>query len=364
MRGTADPIRYLDIYRGLEDFHFPGTWRIPDLTPQKPDIIHCHNLHGGYFDLRALPGLSRRLPVVLTLQDAWLLSGHCAHSFDCAKWKTGCGQCPDLTIYPAIRRDATDRNWRRKRDIYTRSRLYIATPCHWLMYRVKQSMLMQAALDCRIIPNGVDLKLFCPGDQQEARQKLGLPFDALILLFVSHGIRHTPWRDYGLLEKALRRLSQEAITGRPVTMICRGEDAEPQRFGQVEIRFLPLHDNQADVVRYYQAADIYIHPGKADTFPTVILEALACGTPVIATDVGGIPEQVEDGITGFLTPPGDADAMAARVQQLLVDEALRSGFSANAAKTARQRFDLEHQADTYLAWYNEIVQRWQDERKA
>ena len=89
-----------------------------------------------------------------------------------------------------------------------------------------------------------------------------------------------------------------------------------------------------------------------------MLEALACGTPVVATAVGGIPEQIEDGVTGFLTPKGDSKTMAVRIQQLLDDEALGSRLSTSAAKTARQRFDLEHQADTYLAWYNEIAENW------
>jgi len=356
MRGTADPIRYLDIYRGLEDFRFPGTWRIPDLTPQKPDIIHCHNLHGGYFDLRALPGLSRRLPVVLTLQDAWLLSGHCAHSFDCQGWKTGCGDCPDLTIYPAIRRDATVHNWRRKRDIYSRSRFYVATPCEWLMNKVKESALAQGAVGCRVVPNGVDLSLFRPGDQHKARQVLGLPVKGHVLLFVSHRIRNTPWRDYGLLEEVVSRLSDLMASDWPLVLVCRGEDGESYRLGRAEVRFVPFNDVTEDMVRYYQAADVSVHPAKADTFPNVILEALACGTPVVATAVGGIPEQVDDGITGFLTPAGDAQAMAARVQQLLADEAMRSRFSADAVKSARQRFDLEHQVEAYLAWYNEIVQ--------
>jgi glycosyltransferase involved in cell wall biosynthesis len=104
---VAEPVHWLQRRLGREDFHFPGTWCLLNLPPKRPDIVHCHNLHGGYFDLRVLPWLSREVPVVLTLHDAWLLSDHCAHSFDCEKWKESCGSCPDLTIPPSIRRDAT-----------------------------------------------------------------------------------------------------------------------------------------------------------------------------------------------------------------------------------------------------------------
>jgi glycosyltransferase involved in cell wall biosynthesis len=110
----AEPGRRLDYYRGIEDFRYPGTARLLDLPGKWPDILHAHNLHGYYFDLRLLPWLTRQVPVLLTLHDAWMLSGHCAHSFDCERWMAGCGSCPDLSIYPEIRRDATAFNWRRK----------------------------------------------------------------------------------------------------------------------------------------------------------------------------------------------------------------------------------------------------------
>ena len=357
LRLTAEPIRAWDLWQGVEDFRYPASWKVLELPPVTPDIVHCHNLHSNYFDLRALPWLSHAVPVVLTLHDAWLLGGHCAHSFDCEKWKTGCGRCPDLSIYPRIWRDATAYNWRRKKDIYSCSRLYIATPSRWLMDKVQQSMLMQAALQCRVIANGVDLEVFRPGDQLGARRNLGLPLDAQILVFVSQTVRRSQWRDYGLLEETVRRLAREAPEGQPMIVICWGDVGEPRRFGRAEIRFLPFEDKGAEISSYFQAADICLHPAKIDTFPTVILEALACGTPVVATAVGGIPEQVDDGVTGFLVPSGDAEAMAARVHQLLADSELRQKIGVQAVESARSRFSLDQQVDSYLSWYEEILHR-------
>ena len=119
----AEPARTVDRLRGIECFRFPGTFGVLGLLSKRPDIIHGHNLHGEYFDLRALPWLSRKAPVVLTLHDSWLLTGHCAQSFECMRWKTGCGHCPDLTIYPDLRRDRTAYNWQRKKEVYAQSRL-------------------------------------------------------------------------------------------------------------------------------------------------------------------------------------------------------------------------------------------------
>jgi glycosyltransferase involved in cell wall biosynthesis len=358
----GQPRRLLEIQRGHEDFAFPGTWHLLNLPPERPDIVHCHNLHGSYFDLRALPWISQQIPVVLTLHDAWLLSGHCAHSFDCERWKTGCGECPDLGIYPAIKRDTTVYNWQQKRKIYGESRLYVATPSQWLMHKVKQSMLVPAIVEARVIPNGIDLSIFRPVDRQKARAALSIPQDAKILLIVGNAIRRNPWRDYATLQTAMERVV-ERLPDRRIILIVLGEKNKLERIGLMEHWFLDYYKDAAKVASFYQAADIYVHASKADTFPNTMLEALACGTPVVATAVGGIPEQIKDGSTGFLVPPGDADAMADRIIKLLMDEDLCQHFAHQAVVLARDRFSLDYQIDKYLTWYVEILKSWKERPK-
>jgi len=349
-----NPNRMRAYLKGHEDFDHPETWDLLNLTPELPDILHCHNLHGGYFDLRALPSLSHQVPTMLTLHDAWLLSGHCAHSFDCECWKTGCGNCPDLSIYPAIRRDATAYNWHRKAEIYGKSRLYVVTPCRWLMDKVDQSMLKPGIVASKVIPNGVDLKVFHPADRDEARRELGLPPDAKILLFTANGIRKNIWKDYRTLQSALAQIAE---IDAKVLCIALGEAAPPERTGDVEIRFVPYLKDSQKVARYYQAADLYLHPTRADTFPTTVLEALACGTPVVASAVGGIPEQVVEGRTGFLVPVGDGHAMAEKIITLLEDEDIRAQMGLQAAADAARRFELERMVEEYLALYRHITKR-------
>lgn len=355
---VGQPKKSLEIQMGHEDLEFPGTWGILDLLPARPEIIHCHNLHGGYFDLRMLPWLTQRMPVVLTLHDAWLLSGHCAHSFDCERWRSGCGHCPNLTVYPGVRRDATAYNWRQKKKIYDGSRLCVATPCRWLMKKVKESIIAPALADTRIIPHGIDLTIFKPANQQKRRIELGLPSEAMVVLFPAVGIQHHPFKDYETMRGAVDRVGAR-VNGRPLLFVALGEDSPPTRNGRAEVRFVPYQNDPETVAAYYQAADLYIHAARADTFPTTVLEALACGTPVIATAVGGIPEQVDDGVTGFLTPPGDPAWMAERITRLLDNEELRQRFSRDAVDSARRRFDLERQIDDYLAWYSDIMNTWQ-----
>lgn len=360
---------------GHEDFNFPGTGALLRALPVTPDIAHLHNLHGPYFDLRSLPWLSRQVPVVMTLHDAWLLSGNCAHSFNCERWKIGCGNCPDITIPPAIQRDATAYNWRRKRAIYAQSRLYVATPSLWLLEKVRQSILTPALADARVIYNGVDLSIFKPGDKYAARRRLGIPTDVYVLLFTANGIRTSLWKDYQTMRTAVGQVAQQ-LDSHKLWFIALGEEAPDERSGEALVRFMPHQADPNIVAQYYQAADIYLHAARVDTFPNTVLEALACGAPVIATAVGGIPEQIKplysdveqqtcpncqtasEEATGILTPMGNAEAMTAAIVKLLANQELRDHLGANAAQDARRRFDLNLFVENYLAWYEEIIRDW------
>jgi glycosyltransferase involved in cell wall biosynthesis len=364
---------------GGRDYVGPtGSWRVLRTARGCPDIVHAHNLHTEFFDLRALPAISAKAPVVMTLHDAWLLSGHCAHSFACARWETGCGECPDLSIQTALPFDRSAENWQEKAAIYRQCRLHVATPSRWLMERVERSMLWPGIADARVIPNGVDRSHFHPGDRAAERRLLGLPQEAIILSFAATALRHNIWKDYRTLEEAMLRLEVEQ--GRKVLLLAIGEDGPTQSLGNAEIRFIPTVSAGAAMAAYYRAADLYVHAARADTFPSVVIEALACGTPVVATAVGGIPEQIRsigvpgalpsqgmhdpDQATGVLTQPGDAGALAAAISHLCANQALVSHLGANAARDAAERFDLDRQADIYLEWFSEIRARWADERRS
>jgi glycosyltransferase involved in cell wall biosynthesis len=348
--------KVIDRHRGIEDFRFPGTWRLLDLPPQRPDVVHAHNLHGAYFDLRALSWLSREVPAVLTLHDAWLLSGHCAHSLDCERWLTGCGSCPYLDIDPPVLRDATARNWRRKAEIFDRSRIYVATPSRWLMNKVERSMLVRGVVDARVIHNGVDQSIFRPRPSVDARGALGLPTDAMILAFAANVARHNAWKDFETLRSAMR-LVGEGNEERPIIFLALGEEGESEWLGRTEIRPVGYEASPDRVAAYFQAADVYVHASRADTFPNSIIEALACGTPVVATAVGGIPEQIDDGRTGILVPPADPAGLAMGVLAIASDDDLRRRLSHAAADVAAARFGLEQQADAYLDWYHELLEQ-------
>ena len=369
LKTVARPLAALDRWRGFEDFRFPASRHLASWTAQSPDVVHCHNLHGNYFDLGALADLSQNLPVVLTLHDCWPFTGHCAHSFDCERWKTGCGECPDLSIYPPVRRDRTADNWRRKREIFRRSRLHVAAPSKWLMGRVGDTILGEGVVETRVIHNGIDDAFFAASDRAEMRRALDIGAETLVLLFVANSIRENEWKDYRTLREAARRIAGR-FPERCVLLIALGEAADDERWENLTVRFVPFVATAAGVARYYRAADVYMHAARAETFSLTIAEAMACGTPVVAAAVAAVPERIDslehpvsqgqptcgpDRATGILVPPGQSEAMAEAVAALLVDPALGAKLAANAAREAGLRYRARLQAETYLTWFEDII---------
>lgn len=370
-RRWRHPQRARDQRAGIESWDFPASHALLKLAAEPGTVVHAHNLHGDWFDLRLLEQLRGIAPVVLSLHDAWLLSGHCAHSFDCQRWRTGCGECPDLTIYPSVERDATAENWRRKREIFLASRLNVATPNHWLMDRVDESMLRPGLQSAKLIPYGIDLETFTPGDRGAARRELGIPAGADLLLASAHQMRFNMWKDPALLRSAVSRVAA-ALPRREIICVALGGAAEEERVG--DARFLSVFESDhRRLALWYRAADIFVHPSRMDTQPLVVLEALACGTPVVATAVGGIPEllagagdpasldAIGDGAEapsgGVLTPPGDAESMSRALVTLLERPLLRAAMSRAGLADARKRFDLTVCAAAYIAWFEQIQER-------
>jgi glycosyltransferase involved in cell wall biosynthesis len=372
-RAADDPTGAWARLRGSEDIRAPASWKLLErFGPEPLDILHCHNLHGSsYFDLRALPFLSKKVPLVLTLHDAWLLTGHCAHSLQCDRWRGSCGNCPDLTLYPAIRRDNTAANLARKREVFGHTRAYVSAPSMWLLERARHSHLAASIIEGRVIPNGVDTGLFEPAERNRARAELGLPAATPIVLFVSPGGASNPWKDHATYRAALERMGDTFAD--PVLSIVLGQSAPTEQVGSIEFRYLPVETEPRRVARIYQAADLYIHATRADTFPLAVLEALACGTPVVASAVGGIPEQVNhlaldrlpvpgpiravpvDQATGVLVQAGDAATLRNAIWVLLQNPDLVSRLGANARRDALLRFNRDRQVHEYLAWYTEIL---------
>ncbi|MDR1775706.1 MAG: glycosyltransferase [Actinomycetes bacterium] len=386
MIAAGEPTRAKRKAAGYDDFDFPATAELLHLTHPAPDILHLHNLHGGYFDLRALPQLTHSTPTVLTAHDAWPAGGHCAHPLDCHQWKLGCEKCPHLDSPPAVSHDNTAANWRAKRDIFANCRLHLVGPATWVTDLLQQSILAPAIVSTTVIANGVDQTVFRPGPRAAARAELGLPQNARIVSFASTG-RANPYKDYATLETATRILSEQyarehdvsadvesgdaASTGnvRPLVFVLLGAAdrttgtgrnrlasgrTPPPSANGVSVLNTPFITDPQVMARYYQASDLYLHASRAEVLPLALLEAQSCGVPVVATDVGGVAEAVDAGNTAILVPPENPQALAAAVHTLLADEPRLRAMGERATAFARPRFSLQTMTENYLAHYQRI----------
>jgi glycosyltransferase involved in cell wall biosynthesis len=337
---------------GVVDWEFPYSHLIAELTGSAPDIIHLHNLHGGYFDLRAVVHLSQRFPTFVTLEDSWWFSGHCAYPLGCERWRTGCGECPLLDVPPEPKlRDATRHNWQQKRNIFGQCKLFVASPSRWLLELAQTSILAPAIADSRVIPHGVDLSVFHPSSSSQARKQLRIPEDGFVVMFAAQSLCSNPFKDYA----TVRRAVEIVAATRPIWLLAVGQERADEQLGSAVVRHVPFIKSPQEMALYYQSADIYLHAAHSETFGIVIVEALACGLPVVATAVDGIPEVFSDGEHGFHIAHADAEAMAGAVLRLMQDPALRASLGASAAQHARRHYDVDLMVDRYLNWYDEVL---------
>jgi len=253
-----------------------------------PDVIHLHNLHGYYIHIGILFDYLRICGkrIVWTLHDCWAYTGHCAYySFaDCRKWINGCQNCSQEKNYPAcIGIGKAEKNYKKKKKIFTGiSNLIIVTPSKWLAGEVKKSFLKEYPV--RVIPNGIDLTVFSPC-KGEIKKKYGLENKKVLLGVANVWEERKGLKDYIALSSMLPESYRIVLIGLNKAQIA----ALPQ-----EIIGLEKTDSPQELAMWYSAAEVLLNLTYEDNYPTVNLEAQACGTPVITYAAGGSPESVPD----------------------------------------------------------------------
>ena len=310
-----------------------------------PDIIHLHNIHGGYFQTNILPKLAEMAPIVWTFHDMFPITGHCAHSFECEKWKTGCGNCERLDIYPSIRKDRTNALWNYKNKIFNFADFTIVTPSLWLKKCVEDSFLKNK--DIRLIYNGIDLETFKKTDKSEARKELGLPQDKKIILFSADGGVKNPFKGGEFVFQAFEKLKNRY----DILFLNIGGEGKQKSKNWLDFGY--VKDTQI-MAKLYSAADIYLFPTLAETFGMTIVEAMSCGLPVVTFETGGVPEIVENNKTGFVVKYKNGEMLTNALEKLLDDDNLREKMAENAVE-ASKKFSFERMALEYLKLYKELL---------
>lgn len=271
-----------------------------------PDIIHMHNLHGWYINFPLFFRFIKKhnIPIVWTLHDCWAVTGHCPHfsMINCSKWKNGCNSCPLYKEYPKSIIDTSKIMYRLKSGWFTGIKnMMIVTPSEWLSGIIKQSFLNEYPVE--VINNGIDLEIFKP-TKSDVRKRLGLNETDKIILGVSLGWDNKKGLDV-FIELANR-------LGSLYRIILVGTDDSTDALLPESVISIHRTGNQKELAEFYSAADVFVNPTREDTFPTVNIESIACGTPVITFNAGGSPEIIDEA-SGFVVETDDIDDMVEKI---------------------------------------------------
>jgi glycosyltransferase involved in cell wall biosynthesis len=325
---------------------------------RQADVIQLFNTHGGYFAQGLLPKLARHAPLVWRLSDFWPFTGHCAYPGACNRWLSGCGSCPDLQTYPAIARDRTAELFKLKKRLYAGLPLTIVAPSSWIEQQARRSPLL-GDLPVRRIPNGLDGTAYVPHSRAQAREQLGLPRDAKVILFAAHVLDDNPRKGGDVLLRALASLGPQE--GWVLALMGEGGGSWLGK-APIPVHLLGFHSDASSIARCYAAADVVAIPSVLENLPNTLIEALACGRAVVASDCGGMSDGVIHARTGLLTSMGDAVALAEGLKTILTLDERRATMEREARELFEREFSSQRELDRIEALYAELALQWRDKR--
>lgn len=305
----------------------------------RPDVVQLHNIHDHYLNYRLLFEYLNKteIKVVWTMHDCWAFTGHCSHFITkgCERWKTDCFDCPLQREYPKTLFDRSKKNFTMKKNLFgANNNLTIIACSEWIANFVRQSFLKNKSI--RVINNGVDLNVFKNSASLCTNKKY---FQVLAVSNVWN--KDKGFDDILNLRKILSSEYEMTIVGVTKQQL----NSLPQGLVGIE-----RTQNVQELVALYSKADVFINPTYADNFPTVNLEALACGTPVITYRTGGSPEAIDER-TGVVVEQGDVNGLVEAIYRMKEDPL----SSADCRKRAEDYFEKDKCFEKYIELYNSLI---------
>ena len=319
---------------------------------READIVGTYWINGAFISPESLAAINK--PLVWRLSDVWPFTGGCHYPGSCERFQSQCGDCPKLR-QPGPE-DAANRLWLRKQHAWRALDLTVVAPSNWMAGLARCSSLF---VDRRVevIPTGVDLELYRPGDRSAARARWGLSQDRLLILFGAMSPTDDMRKGYRELRRALEFVAQSPLASRIQAVVFGGNAPLPPDLFPIPAVSLGLLDGDEALAAAYNCADLVVVPSLEDNLPNVALEAIACGTPVVAFDLCGMPDIVTDGWNGRLVPKVDPVGLGHVLVEMLSDSEKLLTMRLNARQCAQRRFSLKDQAKAYLALYEQTVAR-------
>jgi glycosyltransferase involved in cell wall biosynthesis len=314
-----------------------------------PDIIHLH----WVARMMRLETLGRfKMPIVWTLHDSWPFTGGCFLPFDCTRYREACGRCPILGS--SREDDLSHWVWQRKRTTWQNLNLTLIAPSQWMAQRARASSLFRDRR-VEVIPNGLDVSRYQPTNKDRARAHFSLPADKKLLLFGAKSATRDRNKGFHLLVQSLREIAAGKF-GSEIELIVFGSSQPdpPQDLG-LKAHYLGWQDDETALALLYAAADVFVLPSLQENLPYAIMEAMACGTPCVTFNLGGIPELIDHKQNGYLARPFEASDLTRGLMWVLGDPERRRTLSAGARRRVMQEFELAKVAERHLSLYRELL---------
>lgn len=317
----------------------------------RADIINLHWV-AGFVDVSTFFRMNRSTPIVWRFSDLNPITGGCHYDGGCGKYLNFCENCPQLG--PVSCCDPVARVWKRKQkafDDVLPGGLHLVAQSSWMAEQMKQSPLV-GRFPVTVIANGIDTDIYRPASRYGLRSSLGIADDEQVLLFVA-GSTQTKRKGLPLLLDALSRIDDK------VWLVSVGGNRPAG--GRKHEKHIWLGKVESDklLAAIYTSADLFVLPSLQDNLPNTAIEAMACGTPVVGFDSGGLCDIVDSGVTGRLVPAGNVSALADIINTMLRDRATLKGMRAVCRKNAVDMFYLPRQVRRLTDFYHQIL----DDRK-
>lgn len=316
------------------------------------DLLHLHWTNQGFQSINNLMALTRAgKPVVWTLHDMWAFTGGCHYAGGCDHYLHKCGHCWML-IDPEAR-DISNKGWLRKMHLFSDPASIVFVTCsHWLADVARTSSLLKG-YRIETIPNPIDTNMFLPMDKEALRQKWNIDADKKIILFGAANIMDRR-KGMSYLVEALNKL-KDHYSDNEVEMVVFGKN---KAFDLTMLPFkvydVGIINSQQDIAELYSLADVFVTPAIEDNLPNTVMEALSCGTPVVAFNTGGIPDMIDHMQNGYLAEYKSGADFAAGIRFVL-DNPLAAVLSANARNKVLVNFSNEIVAEKYTELYRSLL---------
>ncbi len=316
------------------------------------DVVHLHWVGEEMLSIGEIARI--RQPLCWTMHDMWAFTGS-EHYDDLdhpARYERGYTSANRPAGYLGPDLDAW--TWRRKLRAWRDKPIELVSPSRWLAGCAQRSQLFSGR-PCHVIPNCIDTNVYRPIDARTARQLLGLKADRRYVLFGAMSSTSDPRKGFHLLQPALQRLAQRLGRDSGVELLVFGghEPAVPPDLG-LPAQYLGSFQDDLSLALLYSAADVFVAPSTQDNLPNTLVEALACGTPCVAFEVGGMPDLIQHQETGWLAPAFDIDALTQGLEYLLT-HAHASAIREKCRSASMRRYSAEIVGSSYRELYERLL---------